>query len=353
MRFSWFIFLLCCSPVLFAQTLGGNSVYNFLKLPNTPQLTALGGVNVSQVSDDVGMAFQNPALLRASMHTQLNAVFNSYYSGISVYHLSMGYRQEKLKTNFGWGLHYFNYGSTPQTDAAGNVLGTFRPADWVMQVAASRQYLDKWTYGLSVKFIHSSYGPYRSSGLAADVGVLYADTARLFSASLVVKNMGTQLTTYPGAGEEDLPFDLQLGISQRFRHAPFGLSLTGQRLHQFDIRYEDTVFNNSNGYPNSSDKKFTAGKLLDHLVLGASVYIGERVQFDLGYNFLRRRELNIGNEGNGLNGFSLGAGVNLGKLQVRFARAHYQGNSAYNQFGLNLALKQYFGLGKFGQRIGW
>ena len=26
---------------------------------------------------------------------------------------------------------------------------------------------------------------------------------------------------------------------------------------------------------------------------------------------------------------------------------------AYNQFGLNMTLNQYFGLGKFGERIGW
>ena len=61
----------------------------------------------------------------------------------------------------------------------------------------------------------------------------------------------------------------------------------------------------------------------------------------------------VGTEGNGLNGFSIGAGILFGKLQVRYARAYYQGNTAYNQFGLNLKLNEYFGLGKFGEKIGW
>src|SRR5258706_13096911 len=96
------ILLLILVSQLDAQTLGGSSVFNFLKLSNTPQLTALGGVNVSQTSNDVGLAFDNPALLKQSMHTQMNAGFNSFYGDIKVYHLSLGYHHEKLNTNFSW-----------------------------------------------------------------------------------------------------------------------------------------------------------------------------------------------------------------------------------------------------------
>ena len=65
-----------------AQTLGGGSVFNFLKVPNAPQLSALGGINISQQSNDVGLAFNNPALLSRKMHSQMNAVFNDFYSGV-------------------------------------------------------------------------------------------------------------------------------------------------------------------------------------------------------------------------------------------------------------------------------
>jgi hypothetical protein len=336
-----------------SQTLGGNSVFSFLKLSNTPQLTALGGVNVSQNGDDVGLAFNNPSLLKPSMHTQLNTVFNSLYSGINSYHLSFGYRHEKLKTNFLYGLNFVNYGSTTATDAAGNALGAFRPVDWVMQVSASRAYLNKWNYGASIKFINSSYGQYRSNALAMDVGVLFHDTAKLFSASVVVKNMGFQLRKYAGTAPDDLPFDLQIGFTKRLKGAPFSFSLTGQRLHQFDILYNDTVFNNDNGFRNSSNKKFSFDKILNHFILATTIHIGDRIDIYTGYNFLRGKELAIGNGGNGLNGFSMGAGAILGKLTIRYARAYYQSNTATNQFGINMKLNEYFGLGKFGEKIGW
>ena len=336
-----------------SQALGGSSVFNFLKISNTPQLSALGGVNVSQPSNDVGMVFNNPALLKPAMHSQMNAVFNDFYGDINVYHLSLGYRNEKLNTNFAWGLNYFGYGSTIETDAAGNQLGKFRPVDWVMQVSASRAYLEKWNYGATLKFISSNYGQYRSNGVALDIGVLFHDTAKLFSASLVAKNMGVQIKKYRDSDRDELPFELQAGVTKRFAQAPFSISFTAQRLHQFDIGYNDTTFNNENGFDNRDKHKFAAGKLLDHLILATTVYAGEKIEVQAGYNFLRRRELTIGNISNGLNGFSLGVGVLLGKLQIRYARAYYQANSAYNQIGLNMQLNQYFGLGKFGERIGW
>lgn len=335
------------------QTLGGNTVFNFLRLPATPQLTALGGVNVSQISSDAGLAFNNPALLKPSMHTQMNTVFNSLYDGISSYHLSLAYYQKKINTSFQWGLNYLHYGNIQQTDASGNVMGLFRPTDWVMQVSASRSYLTRWNYGAAFKFINSNYGPYRSNGLAVDVGVLFHDSSKLFSASVLAKNMGTQLKKYDGTDPDDLPFDLQLGVTKRLENSPFSFSFTAHHLHQFDIRYNDAGFNSDNGFANDSTGKFTFDKLFRHFVLATTIYLGDKVEIAAGYNYLRRKELNIENTGNGLTGFSLGASLVLSKLQVRYARSHYQNNTAYNQLGINMILNQYFGLGKFGEKIGW
>jgi hypothetical protein len=338
------------------QSLGGSSVFNFLRLPNAPQLSALGGINLTNQSNDIGLAWHNPAQLTRQMHSQMNAVFNSYYAGIKNIHWSLGYHHPKLNTNFALGVHYFSYGSIAQTDASGNIEGNFRPRDYVVQLSASRRYLQRWQYGLSLKYIASNYGLYRSSGVAADVGVLYRDTTHLFQASVLAKNMGAQLKQYSGSRAEDLPFDLQLGISKRLANAPLQFSFTAHHLHQFDTRYNDTTFNSQPlfGEENGSkDKKFTFDKIFRHIIIGTQVYIGDKIEVTAAYNHLRRKELNIDNTPNGLNGFSLGIGALLGKLQIRYARAYYQNNTAYNQFGINMQLNQYFGLGKWGEKIGW
>ena len=332
-----FAILFLSRVALLAQTIGGSSVFNFLNLPNTPQLTALGGVNISNITSDIGMAFNNPALLRAEMHAQLNTVFNSMYAGIKHYHLSGAYTSNSLKTNFAAGIHYLNYGSIAQTDASGNMLGSFRPGDYAVQVTASKRYLNHWHYGASFKFINSNYGLYRSKGVAMDAGVSYYDTSQRWQLSLVMKNMGFQLREYTDSRPDDLPFDIQVGFTKRLQNAPIQFSLTAHHLHQFNIIYNDTLFNNENGFGGKNQEKFF-DNLFRHVVFATQVYAGERLELTAAYNYLKRKELNIAGTANGLTGFSLGVGVLFKKLSVRYARGYYQNNTGYNQFGLTLRL---------------
>ena len=332
---SGFLTLQMAFLLVTAQTLGGNSAYNFLNLPNTPQLSALGGINVSNISNDAGMAFNNPSLLREDMHDQLHVSFNNMYAGVKNYHSTFAYRYDKWKTNFAAGVHFIDYGNITQTDASGNIYGAFRPTDYAVQLSASRQYAEKWHYGIAVKYISSNYGIYRSGAVAIDVGVSWYDTARLFQVSLLMKNMGTQVKKYQNSTPDDLPFDVQLGFTKRLANAPVQFSLTAHHLHQFNIQYNDTAFNNSNDVTSDS-KSFSVDKIFRHLVAATQVFVGNKIELTLAYNYLLHKELSIANTSNGFTGLSVGAGVLFKKIQIRYARSHYQNNTGYNQLGLNL-----------------
>lgn len=321
-----------------SQTLGGNAVFNFLKQPNTAQLAALGGLNISSSGKDVGMAFQNPALLRNDMHQQINTSFNAFIAGISNYSITGGWHLEEAKTNLGIGINYFNYGSIDQTDASGIIFGRFTPRDYVVQVMASRSHKEKWWYGTTLKFIHSGYGQYRSSGVAMDVGLNYHDPEEGIQAAVVVKNMGTQLSTYAGSGrKEELPFDLQMGISKRLKNAPVQFSLSFHDLHRFNNFYNDTSFRAGEGDDDFS-KSNTLQKVFNHIVIAAQFYPHEKIEFTTGYNFQRRYDLNGFNISNGLNGFNFGASVILPKLHIRYASGFYQ-QQLFHQFSFNFNLK--------------
>lgn len=334
-----------------AQTLGGQATYQFLSLPAAPQVSALGGMSVAQQSDDLSLAFQNPALLSEKMHTHTALNFNNMYAGVRNYHWMLAYHHPRWKVNFAGAVHFFDYGNVVQTDAAGNTLGAFRPRDYVVQLTASKNYLQRWRVGLSVKFIASDYVLYRSQGIAMDAGWVYRDTANYLQIAVVAKNMGVQWKTYAGVTEE-LPFDVRAGISKRLANAPLQFSATYHHVHRFDIFYNDTLFNTDNDL-NSRARTGAIQKFFQHLVIGMQWVIGQRIELSAGYNFLRRAELNVPNAVNGLNGFGLGVGVLLPKLQLRYARSHYQNNTAYNQLGLTLPLNQYIGLGSWGEKIGW
>ena len=324
------------------QTLGGGSAYNFLKLPSNPLLTALGGVNVSYKTNEVGFALNNPALLTPELNSQLNLSFNSFLSGIKTYSLAGAVYQNNLNTSLAGDIYFVDYGLLPQTDAAGNVEGNFHPVDYVIQVSAAKKYLERWNYGASLKFINSNYQLYKSSAVALDFGVLYSDSANNFFAAILAKNMGVQLKTYAGEAE-DLPFDLQVGITKKLSKAPLGFSLTAQHLHQFNLIYNDAGFNADN-YFSSNNNLFN--NIFDHFVIATNIYLGNNLEAIVGYNHLRRTELNIGSPANGLNGFSMGVRIKFTKLQVLFARSNYQRNVSYNQLGLNLELNELVGLGK-------
>jgi hypothetical protein len=338
MKFWFFSIFIFFYAKAHAQTLGGNAIFTFIKQPNTAQLSALGGINVSNITNDVGMTFQNPALLRNEMSRQVNTSFNAFIGGIKNYSLTTAYHSEKKNTNLGFGINYFNYGNIAQTDASGNQLGTFNPNDYLLQVAASRQYKENWYYGATLKFVNSQYAQYKSNGLALDIGVAYHDTTKQLQASVVIKNIGTQLKTYDGSNtREELPFDLQAGITKRLAKAPLQFSLTAHNLHRFNIYYNDTAFLAEEGADDFRGKKFTLSKIVSHLVLAAQANITDKVEATAGYNFIRRNNLNVFNSTNGLNGFTIGAGLILKNLQVRFASGFYQQNT-FNQFSVNFDL---------------
>ena len=146
--------------------------------------------------------------------------------------------------------------------------------------------------------------------------------------------MGTQLSTYGGGVKEELPFDVQAGISKRLANAPIQFSLTAHNLHRLRILYNDTAFNSSEG-----DLR-TAGflqKTFAHLIFSAQFYIGDKLEATFGYNFLRRQDLNVFNSASGLNGLTAGAGFLHKKLHVRYATGFYR-QKVFHQFTLNLSI---------------
>jgi hypothetical protein len=323
-----------CNP-LRSQTLGGYAAFNFLKLPGSPQLTAMGGVNISVPTRDLSMAAMQPSLLRPEMHGQFFASFQTIFAGIQQLHAMGAYHHNPWATSFSVGVLYMNYGSAMQTDPAGNMLGDFRPQDYSVYFSMSRHYLKRWHYGATLRYIGSNYGVYRANAIAVDIGLSYQDTAKRLQVGFAAKHMGAMLKTYSGNGE-DLPFDLQLGITKRLSGAPLQFSLTAQRLHQFDILYRDTSFNADN-FGNPGSNGFFAN-LFRHFVFGAQGFIGDKVELSIGYNVLRRAELALTNLANGLTGFSYGVGVTLPRLQIRYAGSQYQNGTSLHQFGVSVGL---------------
>jgi len=353
------IFLLCTGMwTAKAQVTGGASAFEYLRMANGPHVSALGGFNVASPDQDISFALQNPALMRPGLHNQLGLNYNNYYSGIHIMNLNYGYHSQKINTSFALGIQYLNYGSLLRTDDAGVEYGDFKANDFAVSLAASRDYGEHWRYGATLKLAASTLGDAGATALLSDVGVVYYDTSTLWTIAAVAKNMGFTAKKYNPSNEaEPLPFDLQLGVTKRFRHIPLRLMATVHHLYTWDIRYNnpaDIERTNLFGGQDStaSGKSYFADKLFRHFIFAGEILLGKRIGVSAGYNHLRRGELGL-KERQALAGFSFGLGIYLDKIQVHYARSYYHVAGAYNEIGFNFALNKLMGLGKTGDKMHW
>lgn len=334
-----------------AQVNGAQFAFEYLRLPNSPHVTALGGINVANPTPDISLALQNPALMRPALHNQASFNYNNFYSGISNTNVAYGYYAPKLNTAFALGVQYLNYGSFAQTDNVGNQTGTFKANDYAISLAASKQYKERWRYGATLKMAQSRLADVSAVAVLADVGVAYEDTANFLTLGMVAKNMGFTAKQYtPGKfNNEPLPFDLQLGISKRFKHLPLRLFTTIHHLYEWDVRYDNPEDKKNTAVFGSADtstsKNNFADKLFRHFVFGGEITLGKRVGITVAYNHMRRKEMALDDKKGGA-GYSFGASIYLNKFQVHYARSFYSIAGAYNEFGLNIALNKFVGGGK-------
>lgn len=340
--------LLGCAPYISqAQVNGGQFAFEYLRMPNSPHVTALGGMNVANPSPDVSLALQNPALMRPGLHNQLALNYNSYYAGISNSNLQYGYYLPKSATALVLGVQYLNYGTFTQTDNIGNEFGTFRAADYAITLGASRQYLERWRYGAALKFAQSKLGDQSATAILADVGIVYEDTANFLTIGAVAKNMGAMVKQYsPGRdNNEPMPFDLQLGISKRFKHLPLRLFTTIHHLYKWDVRYNNPADINKStlfGNTDTTVKKSFSDNLFRHFIFGGELSFGKRVTVTVSYNHMRRKEMAI-EEKKATAGFAFGGSIHLNKFQIHYAQSYYSIAGPYHEFGLNLALNKLVG----------
>ncbi len=338
------LLILIIGSVVFAQT-GGDNTYEFLTLPNSSRLAALGGNNVSHYDNDVNFILNNPGLLRNEMNNKVSLNYINYLSDINFGYVSYVKHIEDIGT-FAGGIQYINYGKFIHTDETGQILGDFVPSEYSFNIAYSNALTDKIHYGANLKTIYSSFYSYFSSGLALDVGVSYIDTAKLFSAGLVVKNMGIQLKPYTVGNREPLPFDVQIGATKKLKHAPFRFSITAQDLLNWNLSYTSTFDNiyqlDSVDQGNFFNKIGNVGdEFIRHFILGVEIVPHPNFYIALGYNYRRRTELAIHTKPK-LVGMSIGFGLHLSKFNISYGIASYHLAGSSNHFTLGINLDAFY-----------
>lgn len=332
--------MFCLALIAYAQA--GGAVYSFLNLPASSRLAAMGGSNVSIRDNDINLSFSNPALLTQETDKCIGLNYTAYPAGI---HIGSAIYGIALNENsyIAAGIQFVNYGQFQEVTEENMQLGTFSASDYALNLMYAQKLTEKWTLGAIFKPIYSSYESYSSFGIATDIGINYNNEENLWSGGLVIKNIGTELKSYYSSDgaqhNEHLPFEIMMGASKRFAHAPLRISITATNIQKWDLSYSKL---NTSLYAVEKTKSNFTGMLLRHLILGVDFLPSNNFYLTVSYNFRRAAEMSVNNV-RSMSGFAGGFGMKISKFQAGFSVAQYQiGALSYN-FSLTTSLNQ-FGL---------
>lgn len=281
-----------------------DNVFNFLRLPASAHVSALGGDNITLAENDASLVFHNPALISYVSDKTMNLNMMTYMEGSVTASASF---TKALGERATWGVQgrFISYGEMKETTVTGEQTGTFGARDVALSGTFAYGLAERLSGGVTAKMVGSFIGSYSSLGVCVDLGLNYYDPDREWSLSAVARNLGGQVKAYED-DFEPVPLDLQLGVSKRLVGSPLRFSLTFVRLN---------------------DWQYGFGK---HLVVGADLLLGEQFYIAAGYNPLRAAQMKIkSGDGESSHGaaISIGAGMTLQRLQLHLAYAKYHVSS--------------------------
>ena len=334
----YLIFILFCS-VTYGQ-IGGQSVYQFLNLVTSPRQAALGGKIITIYDNDVNQANFNPATINSEMDNHLALNYGSYFGEVTYGTASYAYTFDRHLQTFQAGINYVNYGNFQGTDETGNPTSDFTGSEMALSFGYSFMIPDiPVHFGANAKLISSTLESYNSFGGAIDLGALFIDERNDVNWALVVRNIGTQFTSYSGT-KEKLPLEVLIGVSQEVENVPIRWHLTLENLQQWNI-----AFSNPARAVGSIDGGSTPEKVsffnnaLRHVIFGVELFPKKSFNVRLGYNFRRGEELRVLEQRN-FSGISVGFGLKFNNLKFNYSYSRYTLAGNTSLFGLTINFQE-------------
>lgn len=304
--------LLTVSPVAAQES---QTVYNFLRLPVSAHVAALGGENISIVEDDATLVFHNPSLINDVSDRTINLNFMTYMGGSKTASASF-IKGAGERATWAAQAQYMDYGSMKQTTADNQTIDEFSARDISVGGTFAYALTNALSGGITARVVSSHIGSYNSLAVGIDLGLnLYLEDSD-FSVAAVAKNLGGQVKAYEDEFDR-MPFDLQVGLTKRLLNSPLRLSATLSRLTDW-----------SEGFVN-------------HLTIGADVILSQTIYLAGGYSFRRAKQMKIadsdGSSSHGA-GLTVGAGLQLEHLKLHVAYGKYHVSASSILINISYAL---------------
>ncbi|WP_395056494.1 type IX secretion system protein PorQ [Flavobacterium sp.] len=318
--------------------IGGQGVYQFLNLISSPRQAALGGKTITNYDYDVNQPLFNPASINTEMDGRLAVNYGNYFGDVTYGTGAFAYTYDRHVQTLHGGITYINYGKFDGRDEFGAETGQFTGSEIALSLGyAYNVPFTKLYLGGNAKFISSTLESYNSFGVAADLAATYVDDKNDINYGLVVRNFGTQITTYNGTNEK-LPFEVIAGISQELENVPIRWHLTLENLQKWKVSFANPARSQQTIDGEAIEEKVGfLGNTFRHVIFGAEIFPKRAFSLRLSYNFRRAAELKI-LEQRTFAGISAGFGIRFRKFRFDYSYSRYTLAANTSLFGLTINL---------------
>ena len=328
------------ATVLHGQV-AGSSAYSVLDIPTSARTAALGMHILALPNASLGIAIDNPSLLNAAHHKQVELTYVHLFDGAHLAGISGAYHLQRGGT-LSLSLRHYNFGTFAGYDEYENTTGDFHAGDLAITAGWALPIDSNYTIGVDLKPVFSNYDGYFALLLAADVAGSYVSDSRTFAASVMARNIGTQLVSYDQTTERT-PFELAAALSYKLSKAPFRFFLQLSNLQRWNLRYNDPL-NPTAHYDPYADTTYTESRLSSawdnlarHVAVGVELSMNNVVFLRLGYNHRQTKEQQAADRLNmNLSGFAYGIGIRTKRFEFSYARNNYHLGQAPNYLSLRL-----------------
>jgi long-subunit fatty acid transport protein len=286
------LLLLLLPGLLYGQAKVGTAGAQFLELGVSARAVGMGEAFVA-IADDATAVYYNPAGLTQLYDREVVFTHVEYPAEITYDFAGLAYPLYDFGGTLGLGFYMLDAGDIDETtyEYPEGTGRTFGAQEYALGLSYGRNLTDRFSIGVTLKFIDERYESERASGWAADVGTSYNTGFRNFKISMVITNFGPDMAflseSYP------LPINFKFGGA----------------INVLDGERHMATFALEGWHPSDNLEKYNAG---------------------LEYSYAGRYFLRVGQKFNyDITGFSAGGGVHLPISGLDF-RADY----AYRDMGM-------------------
>ena len=213
-KYIWFLLILIVIPGLltadiFAKT--GTAGLQFLKIGVDARAIGMGEAYVA-VTDDISSVYWNPAGLALKLQDQVFVSHTEWVAGIRYEYLAYS-----KVTNFGTfalsgALLHMGYMDVTTEEEFGPTGETFTCSDISAGITYANSFTDKFSFGLSAKYLRETLDEHAVHGVSVDLGSIYNTGWRNLTIGMALRNFGPDMkyridNDGDGQYDED-PFDL-------------------------------------------------------------------------------------------------------------------------------------------------